>query len=63
MRDILKGSWDFLITILINASIFKRKLNSERRRDINALLIPRLVCSTLAYNIFLFHPLALEGCI
>jgi len=46
MRDILKGSWDFLITSLINASIFERKL-SERRCDI-ALLIPRLVYSTLA---------------
>jgi len=35
IRDILKGSWDFLITrfILINASIFKRKL-SGRRCDI-----------------------------
>jgi len=41
IRDILKGSWGFLITSLINASIFKKKL-SERRCDI-AVFIPRLV--------------------
>jgi len=60
IRHILKGSWDFLIASLINASIFKRKL-SEKRCDI-ALLIPRQVYSTVAYNMFLFRPLALEGC-
>ena len=46
MRDILKGSWGFLVISLINASISKRKL-FERRCDI-ALLISRLVYSTLA---------------